>query len=115
MMETEAAHGARLYRNDALSWRISVEEGAEDDVAFIGFEAENRSAFLSLKERISESGAAIMDNEHDLAQRRNVVDVFTCHDPDGRRVEIFYGPGEDDSRPFASPVGIASFLTGKQG
>ena len=45
----------------------------------------------------------------ELAAERNVLEVFSCEDPSGFRLEFFFGP-EVSSEPFVSPTG-ARFVT----
>ncbi|WP_196805632.1 VOC family protein [Sphingobium indicum] len=115
MMDAGFVGGSHRYRNDALSWRVSVESGAEDDVSFLGFEVSGQAVFETLKRKLADDGIAVEEGTAELKRLRNVLDLFTCADPEGLRIEIFYGPGESDEAPFISPAGVCGFLTGEQG
>ena len=108
------ADGARRYRVDSLAWRISVENGA-DDVLYTGYEVADAAALGSLVETLSSAGIEVTAASAEELRDRGVLGMSHCVDPDGLRVELFYGPTESFDRPFASPAGISGFNTGEQG
>jgi 2,3-dihydroxybiphenyl 1,2-dioxygenase len=55
------------------------------------------------------------NDDRQLAVARGVTDLFSCLDPQGLRVEVYYGPTERNESPFASPVGVSRFVTGDEG
>jgi biphenyl-2,3-diol 1,2-dioxygenase len=106
--------GAERYRLDAWAWRIAVETGARDDLAYVGFEAASTEALLAVMGRLKDNGVAV-ERAPSLAADRGVVDLILCHDPDGLQVEIFLGPTLVSEQPFKSAAGPARFVTGDQG
>ncbi|MBS0411504.1 MAG: VOC family protein [Proteobacteria bacterium] len=115
LMAGEGGGGEHRYRLDDLAWRIAVEAGETDDLAYAGFEVAGPAELEALRARLAAGGVAVADGGAELAARRGVLGLVTCRDPDGLAVEIFYGPTLRTETPFASPVGVPAFLTGDQG
>ena len=102
-----AEDGATRYRVDDRAWRIAVEEG-EPGLGYIGWEARSRDALRRVRDRLAAAGVVVKDAP-ELAAERDVLEVCTCQDPSGNRLELFFGP-EVASEPFVSPAG-ARFVT----
>jgi biphenyl-2,3-diol 1,2-dioxygenase len=107
--------GATRYRLDELGWRIAVEEGDADDVAYLGFEVSGSAELEGIRTRLQEARVAVERGTPEHVAAREVVGLISCKDPDGLPVEIFYGPTLRTEAPFASPVGVSGFVTGAQG
>ena len=103
------------YRLDDLAWRIAVERGEADDLAYVGFEVAGAAELDAVAARLAEGGVAVGNGDPQRLAERGVLDLVSCHDPDGLPVEIFYGPTLRTERPFVSPVGVEAFVTGDQG
>lgn len=103
------------YRVDDLAWRIAVETGDADDLAYVGFEVAGPAELETVRQRLAEGGVAVGNGDPGLTAQRQVLGLLTCQDPDGLAVEIFYGPTLRTETPFASPAGVAGFVTGDQG
>jgi 2,3-dihydroxybiphenyl 1,2-dioxygenase len=112
LMPGEAAD---RYRLDDLAWRLAVEPGDADDLAYVGFEVAGPAELEAVRARLAEGGVAVGNGDPDLLAQRQVLGLVTCQDPDGLAVEIFYGPTLRTEAPFASPAGVADFVTGDQG
>ncbi len=106
---------AGCYRLDELSWRIAVEAGEADDLAYVGFEVAGAPELEALRERLVSAGVAVGQSDPTLLAQRGVLGLLTCQDPDGLTVELFYGPTLRTETPFASPTGVTAFVTGEQG
>lgn len=115
LMPGESDGEARRYRMDDLGWRIEAAAGAQDDIAFIGFEVAGPAELAEVRRRLTEAKVAVTPGDAALAARRGVLGLEVCSDPEGLQVEIFYGPTLRTERPFASPAGVPSFVTGDQG
>lgn len=115
LMPGEGAGAARRYRLDDLGWRIAVEAGEADDLAYVGFEVAGPAALEAMRERLAAGGVAVGNGDPALVAERGVLGLITCQDPDGLPVEIFYGPTLRTETPFASPAGVSAFQTGDQG
>ena len=115
LMPSEAVGDELRFRADAQSWRIQVERGPEDDVAFLGFEVAGPEAFDTMSKRLRDAGVQLGNEDRDTAIKRGVTDLASCFDPQGLRVEIYYGPTERHEMPFASTAGVDRFVTGEEG
>lgn len=115
LMQGEASPRGPRFRADELAWRIALEPGPEDDLAFVGFEVADAAALDVVRRRLAEAGVRIGNDDPALRQERGVMGLVTCQDPDGLRVEIFYGPTLRRELPFASSTATGGFVTGDQG
>ncbi|HTX47953.1 MAG TPA: VOC family protein [Caulobacteraceae bacterium] len=115
LMPGEPAGDARRYRLDDLAWRIAVEPGDADDLAYVGFEVAGPAELEAVRNRLSEGGVAAGNGDPELIAERGVLGLITCRDPDGLAIEVFYGPTLRSETPFDSPAGVPSFVTGDQG
>lgn len=107
-------HSAR-FRTDSRNWRLSVEKGPSDDIAFAGFEVDSEEALFAISKRLESHGVKVTAESNELAADRGVLGLISCQDPMDARVEIFFGATELFEKPFVSPTGVGSFLTGDQG
>jgi len=109
------ASEARRFRLDDQAWRIAIEPGEEDDLAYLGFEVAGAAELAEFARRIEAAGAGVAESDPALLADRGVLGLISTHDPDGLRVEIFYGPTLRTDTPFVSPAGVPGFVTGEQG
>ena len=102
-----------LYlRMDERSWRFAVEPTESGGIAFTGWEVAGPDALSEVHDLLVDAGVeAVRDPE--LARKRRVQDLVRCVDPDGFRLEFFYGQ-HIARTPFVSPRGVR-FVTGDQG
>jgi biphenyl-2,3-diol 1,2-dioxygenase len=115
LMPTDAPAGQARFRMDAQAWRIGVEAGEEDDLDYVGFEAPDREALEAMAARLRDAGYALGQDDAELAAARGVSGIVSCRDPQGLRVEIYYGPTERNDAPFVSPAGVQGFVTAGEG
>jgi 2,3-dihydroxybiphenyl 1,2-dioxygenase len=109
--QTQVAESGVRFRVDERAWRIAVEEG-EPGIGCIGWEVHSREGLARLRDSLSAAGVEVRDDPQ-LALERNVLEVFSCQDPSGFRLEFFFGP-EVSREPFISPTG-ARFVTSAGG
>jgi len=115
MMPGEGANGAQRYRLDEQAWRLAVEPGDADDVDYLGFEVAGPAELDAIARRLADGGVAVGNGDPALIAERGVLGLVSCQDPDGLNVEIYYGATLRTETPFASPAGVAGFVTGAQG
>jgi 2,3-dihydroxybiphenyl 1,2-dioxygenase len=115
VMPAEPAAGAARFRLDEEAWRVALETGEADDVAYLGFEVAGAAELDAVARRLAEGGVAVGNGDPALLAERGVFGLVTCQDPDGLPVEIYYGATLRTETPFASPAGVAGFVTGGQG
>jgi len=115
LMPAEPAGEALRFRLDDLAWRIAVEPGDADDLAYVGFEVAGPVELETVRDRLVGGGVAVGNGDPQQLSERAVLGLIACQDPDGLPVEVFYGPTLRTETPFASPAGVAAFVTGDQG
>jgi 2,3-dihydroxybiphenyl 1,2-dioxygenase len=115
LMPVDADGAARRFRLDSHAWRIALEEGPADDLAYVGYELDGPADLAALAAKLSAAGVAVEEPDADLVKSRGVADLVATHDPSGLRVELYYGPTMRFEAPFVSPAGVPSFVTGEQG
>lgn len=98
-----AAAELRL-RMDQRSWRIAIEDGAQEGLAYLGWETSSRGALAALVDHLTARGVEVARETAELAERRGVTELYSGHDPDGNRVEFYWG-ASNDPEPFRSPHG----------
>ncbi|QXC46140.1 VOC family protein [Rhodococcus qingshengii] len=101
-----------LLRADEKGWRFAIHEGPEGGAAYVGWEVANRAALDALGKRLSDAGVSV-EEDSECATSRQVEGLLRCLDPDGHRLEFFYGP-KVPKEPFVSPRGVR-FVTGDLG
>ena len=115
VMEAPASPaGTVRLRIDDHAWRIALEPGDADDLAWVGFELAGPVELADLRARLVADGVQVQDADEALLAERGVLGLVRCQDPDGLPVELYYGPTHVTHIPFVSPVG-ARFVTGEQG
>lgn len=105
--------GAVLARMDDAPWRITIEEGNADDIAYAGFEVSSPDALEELRGRLKEMGVDVEVGSSRFCDARAVEAVLRCEDPDGVGIELFCGR-TPATEPFTSPRDL-TFVTGDQG
>ncbi|PHR62104.1 MAG: 2,3-dihydroxybiphenyl 1,2-dioxygenase [Robiginitomaculum sp.] len=81
-----------LYlRMDDRRHRIALHPGKIDRVAYMGWEAVGRLAYLAAIEKLKADGFAVEIGDVDLCEIRGVREVARFKDPIGFQHEIFYG------------------------
>jgi len=115
LMPAESGTDTHRFRLDDQAWRIAVEAGEADDLAYVGFEVAGPAGLEAVRDRLADAGVPVGNADPDLLTARQVLGMLICRDPDGLEVEIFYGPTLRTETPFASPAGVAAFVTGDQG
>jgi biphenyl-2,3-diol 1,2-dioxygenase len=115
LMEGPADGDVVRMRMDGQAWRIAIEKGSDDDLAYAGFEVVDAAALDAARERLAAIGVETHTADPALCARRGVMGMIHCTDPLGLRVEIYYGPDVYTDKPFTSPAGVKQFVTGEQG
>jgi 2,3-dihydroxybiphenyl 1,2-dioxygenase len=110
----ERSDGAVDLRLDMYSWRIRLQKGPKDDLAFVGWEVRDAAALRGLEQLLTDKGFEVVKTDKDAAGDRRVADFIRFSDPEGNIHEAFYGPLQKTNAPFVSPNGV-TFKTGPQG
>ncbi|RBB92546.1 2,3-dihydroxybiphenyl 1,2-dioxygenase, partial [Pseudomonas sp. MWU12-2115] len=114
LMPGENGASGDRYRIDNRLWRISVEPGERDDIAYAGFELEGPEALAHVAGHLRDLGYSVESDSGELARRRQVRGLARCADPSGLPVELCWGATERGEAPFRSAV-VDGFETGDQG
>jgi biphenyl-2,3-diol 1,2-dioxygenase len=106
--------GVERLRFDDYAWRIALEPGDKDDLAWIGLEVAGPAELAALRDRLVANGVAVEDGDAEMLAERSVLRLVRCRDPEDLAVELYCGATHLSERPFVSPVD-AHFVTGAQG
>jgi 2,3-dihydroxybiphenyl 1,2-dioxygenase len=114
-MQVIEKDGERLaLRMDARRQRFSVEKATRDGLAYIGLEVPDARALATAAERLKAAGHEVHAATAGELQLREVGGMSWLLDPDGRRVELFFGALDSDE-PFVPGRPIGGFRTGDLG
>ncbi|MEV0029582.1 VOC family protein [Nocardia sp. NPDC050793] len=108
----EAGEETVLLRADERGWRFAIHRGESGGAAYVGWEVADRRALDALEARLAAAGIVVEEDDSCAAARR-VEGLLRCTDPDGHRLEFFYG-ARVPKHPFLSPRGVR-FVTGDLG
>lgn len=109
--EAPATDSGIRFRVDERAWRIAVAEG-DPGIGYIGWETNSREGLARIRDRLASAGIEVSD-EPEVSLERNVLELFSCQDPSGLRLEFFFGP-EVSGESFVSPTGVR-FVTSADG
>ena len=100
-------------RLDARAYRIRIEQGDADALAYVGWGVTDLSALEATRDRLAENGVtACFDPE--CAEARGVEHLLHFVEPGGVRTELVVGPFDAET-PFQSKRATAGFHTGELG
>ncbi|TSD49378.1 biphenyl-2,3-diol 1,2-dioxygenase [Rhodococcus sp. KBS0724] len=103
-----------LYlRLDERRSRLIVLPGESDKALAVGWEVRDQFALQRVREAVEKSGVEVEILSETDASYRDAEQVIAFDDPNGNRVEVFFGPVLDHS-PLVTPHG-GRFVTGDQG
>ncbi|QRR08007.1 2,3-dihydroxybiphenyl 1,2-dioxygenase [Burkholderia sp. MS455] len=114
LMPGENGASGDRYRIDNRLWRISVEQGERDDIAYAGFELEGPEALARMAGHLRDLGYGVESDSGELERSRQVRGLARCTDPSGLQVELYWGATERGEAPFRSAL-VDGFETGDQG
>lgn len=101
-------------RLDDSAYRILVEPGPADDLAFIGFDCDTDDTLDAIIGKLRAAGCAVEACDDEAAARRLVGRLYVTHDPAGNRVELYVDLARA-SAPFLSPLVGSGFFTANGG
>lgn len=106
-------HLLRLKMDDHV-YRVAVHEGADEGLAYQGWEVRSVPTLETVVDRLDRLGIDHEEAGPDDCAAREVGAMVRTADPDGRPVELYVGARREDVREFRSPSGTR-FVTGDQG
>lgn len=110
MMVAPAPEGGLYVRMDERQFRIAVQPGPRDAYVASGWEVLNEAAFEAALDSLRQGGVPFTLEAPALCAQRCAQQVVSFKDPSGNRHEVCWGFQSDFQR-FASPVGVARFIT----
>jgi 2,3-dihydroxybiphenyl 1,2-dioxygenase len=114
MQQVDRAGAVCAFRMDNRKQRLIVTGEAGEGLGFLGWEVADAAALDSLAARLDTHGVEVWRASRSLADERHVADLIIFLDPEGNRLEAFYGP-EVASDPFRPGRPISGFCTGPLG
>ena len=102
-----------LLRLDEKAYRVDIRRGDTDAVSSIGWEVKGQRELDELAKSLESNGYSVKRADSEAAGLRRVSGLVEFDDPEGQRLELFWGLQEATDR-FASPTG-ARFVTGAGG
>jgi len=100
-------------RNDRNWYRLLVERGEAEGVTTLGWEVDGPAELVEFAKVLESAGYDVTEESDTFCTDRGAMGIVSFTDPDGMRLELFYGQ-KVDKRKFVSPTG-ASFITGEGG
>ena len=114
LMDVSDGTGSLRFKMDEQSWRLAIEPGDKEDLAFMGFDARNSDQLARISQQLSALGYPLTEDLK-LAKSRQVAFLMKTLDPDGLQIELYYGATENTEQMFLSPKAVSGFVTGDQG
>lgn len=108
------ADGRLALRMDERRQRFLIEPAAFDGLAWIGLEVADAGALAEAGACLAGEGLDPTPGTAEELSSRDVLGMSWLRDPDGNRVELYFGAGEAD-RPFTPARPIGGFRTGDLG
>jgi 2,3-dihydroxybiphenyl 1,2-dioxygenase len=114
MQQVDKGSGVRAFRMDDRRQRLVVTDAGDEGLAFLGWEVADAAALDRLAARLEANGTQVRHGERRLADERHVTGLITFADPQGNRLEAFYGPAIAATK-FVPGRPISGFVTGPLG
>lgn len=114
LQQVDRATTCRAFRMDDRRQQLIVDNERPDAERYFGWEVADAAALDALAAKLDAAGMAVRHEPAALADQRFVRDLISFRDPDGNRLEAFYGPMLADA-PFKPSRDISGFRTGAQG
>ncbi|WP_233809886.1 VOC family protein [Paraburkholderia sp. HP33-1] len=114
MAAADGPDGSLYLKIDGREHRVLVVEGDRDGLVASGWEMRSEADFVALRSKLVNANVEVSAGNPSQCALRKVTDMFTCTDPSGNRIEVYWGPISDFTR-FVSPIGVSAFVTGSMG
>ena len=113
-MSVEGEGDGVFLKIDDHPFRLVVEKGEEDKLAFAGWEVDDAAAYEKTIAALEAYGATVTRGDEAGAKKRCVTEYCVSSDPAGNPFEVYYGR-TNVGEPFESPQGVSGFVTGDMG
>ncbi|MGH7905459.1 MAG: VOC family protein [Candidatus Binataceae bacterium] len=112
--EYKGANAPLYYRIDDRHHRIALYPGKSDGLFYAGWEVATMDELRRLADHLNSIGVATAPGSKEEADSRKVLEFFKFRDPDGRAMEISYGPIIDHT-PLRPGRPVSGFNAGRLG
>ena len=109
----EQTNDRLLLRMDEKAYRLDIRLSDQDEIVTLGWEVTGPDELHELSTALEDAGYPVKQESADVVRERLVSGLAAVTDPDGRRLELYYGLKNDRNR-FVSPNGV-DFVTGAGG
>ncbi|MDO8397513.1 MAG: VOC family protein [Bradyrhizobium sp.] len=114
LQAVERGNSLLAFRMDDRKQRIVIDRAMPDGGRFFGWEVKDAADLDALAARLEKAGIEVVAEPRTLADARRVGGLISFADPEGNRLEAFYG-AEIDQTPFRPGRSISGFRTGPLG
>ena len=114
LQAVERGNSLLAFRMDDRKQRIVIDRAMPDGARFFGWEVADAADLDALAARLEKAGVDVTAEPRTLADARRVRGLISFADPEGNRLEAFYG-AEIDATPFRPGRSISGFRTGPLG
>ncbi|MDO9061537.1 MAG: VOC family protein, partial [Bradyrhizobium sp.] len=114
LQAVERGNSLLAFRMDDRKQRIVIDRAMPDGGRFFGWEVKDAADLDALAARLEQAGVGVTAEPRMLADARRVGGLISFADPEGNRLEAFYG-AEIDETPFRPGRSISGFRTGPLG
>ena len=114
LQAVERGNSLLAFRMDDRKQRIVIDRAMADGTRFFGWEVKDAADLGALAARLENAGVDVTAEPRTLADTRRVRGLISFADPEGNRLEAFYG-AETDATPFRPGRSISGFRTGPLG
>jgi 2,3-dihydroxybiphenyl 1,2-dioxygenase len=114
LQAVERGNSLLAFRMDDRKQRIVIDRAMPDGGRFFGWEVADAADLDALAARLEKAGIEVTAEPRTLADARRVGSLISFADPEGNRLEAFYG-AEVDATPFRPGRSISGFRTGPLG
>jgi 2,3-dihydroxybiphenyl 1,2-dioxygenase len=114
LQAVERGNSLLAFRMDDRKQRIVIDRAMPVGGRFFGWEVKDAADLDALAARLEKAGIDVTAEPRTLADARRVGGLISFADPEGNRLEAFYG-AEIDETPFRPGRSISGFRTGPLG
>ncbi len=114
LMAASGDDGSVRLKMDEHPFRVIVEPGDADQLAYAGWEVDDEAAYRQTLAELEAAGVEVAAGDAEGAGRRCVTEYASAADPAGNPFDIYYGR-TDVGAAFESPQGVSGFITGDMG
>ena len=114
LQAVERGNSLLAFRMDDRKQRVVIDRAMGEGTRFFGWEVADAAALDALAAKLEAAGVKVTAEPAALADARRVRRLISFSDPEGNRLEAFWG-AEIDETPFRPGRNISGFRTGPLG